>query len=572
MSSLQVTVGQYSDKGIKSDNEDYFGMLAPDEPLRSTKGIAFAIADGMSGSAAGKEASEASVSGFLCDYFSTPETWTVRKSCEKVMGALNRWLYGRGDIDQHHSHGWVTTFNGLIIKSNTASLFHVGDSRIYHYRDGRMEQLTRDHRVIVSKDRNYLSRALGIELFMDIDYRTQRIEVGDYFIMTTDGIHDYMDDATILRMLKSYKDNLQQFAEEVVNKALLNGSQDNLTCQTIRVDSLPDQDIHEVYRHLTELPFPPPLEIGMILDGYKIIEERHASKRTQIYLVENTETGERAIMKTPSVNYQDDPSYIEQFTLEEWIGRRIHNPNVVKTLKQKQHRQCLYYLIEAIEGKTLRAWIDHFPGSEISEICRLTKQIAKGLQAFHRLEMVHRDLKPENIMIDSSGVVKIIDLGSVRIAGIDEIDIPIDRNKILGTINYSAPELLLGEGGNASSDIFSLGVIVYEMLTGHLPYGDLADRKLNRDNLSKLTYISSLNHNPMIPLWIDGALQKATHYDKTQRYQDLSEFIYDLEHPNHDFMSRTIPPLIERNPVAFWRTLAILLFLANIVLIYNLIQ
>ena len=101
----------------------------------------------------------------------------------------------------------------------------------------------------------------------------------------------------------------------------------------------------------------------------------------------------------------------------------------------------------------------------------IVEQIARGLRAFHRMEMLHQDLRPENVMIDKTGTVKIIDFGAVRVAGVAETERPADRDRIKGTAQYTAPEYFLGEGGTPQSDLFSLGVIAYQMLTGRLPYG-----------------------------------------------------------------------------------------------------
>ncbi len=566
-STLEVAVGHCSLKGPKRENEDFYGLMMPEGPLRTTKGIACAIADGMSGSDAGRQASDATVTGFLNDYFSTPESWTVRHSAHKVLSALNRWLYSRGGASQDRVQSWVTTFSSVIFKSTTAYLFHAGDSRVYRLRRGVLEQLTRDHRVWVSREKNYLSRALGIDLHLEVDYRALAVEPGDCFVMTTDGVHDFVDDATLLRLC-SGSEELHTAAGRIVNAALERGGEDNATCQIVRVESLPSQEPEEVYRRLTELPFPPALEPGMVLDGYRVLEERHASKRTQVYLVEDTATGARAIMKTPSVNFEDDPAYIDRFLLEEWAARRIRNPHVVRAVDPDRRKQFLYYLVEHVEGKTLRKWIEDHPQPEVSVVRDLVRQIARGLQAFHRLDMVHRDLKPDNIMIDTAGAIRIIDFGSVRIEGIEEIELPVEREQLLGTENYTAPECVLGNPGMPASDVFSLGTIAYEMLTGKLPYGEHLAQRLDPRRLRRLKYALSTHTNPLVPAWIDGALRKAVHPDPRLRYETLSEFVYDLDHPNPRFLETHTLPLAERNPAGFWKVVAGLLLLLNLVLLY----
>jgi serine/threonine protein phosphatase PrpC len=565
---LEVSAGQFSDQGQKPTNEDFHSLRLPHSQQLKTKGIAAAIADGVSSSAAAQEASGTSVIGFLEDYFSTPESWSVQKSAQQVLTTLNTWLYSQGQRRRDLGRGLLTTFSALILKSTTAHLFHVGDSRIYRLREGRIERLTTDHQTWVTEDKRFLSRALGADLSLEIDYRRLPLLEGDIFILTTDGVHDYLDDKAIARLVQEYGTNLDKAAAEIVRGALAYHSPDNATCQILRIEHLPTQNPEEVYQELTELPFPPPLLPGVMLDGYRIVREVHASNRTQIYLAIDTESGQKVALKTPSVNYEDDPAYIERFILEEWVGRRIDNPHVVKVFPPTRRRRFLYHLTEYLEGVTLRQWLRDHSKRELEEVRRIVEQIARGLRAFHRLEMLHQDLKPENIMVDFSGHVKLVDFGSTQVGGIAEIATPIERVNLLGTRNYCAPEYFRNQPGTTASDIYSLGIIAYELLTDRLPYGEMPRDAANPKFLQRLHYTPAVDRDPAIPKWVDGALRKAAHLEPKQRYSELSEFIHDLRHPNPAFANSAPRPLLERNPVAFWRGLAILLLFINLVLFY----
>jgi serine/threonine protein kinase len=561
MPELTVIAGQHSEAGIKESNDDSCGIRIPEGPLLTAKGVAAVIADGMSGSEAGREAADSCVKGFLNDYFSTPDSWTVETSGEKILGALNRWLYSQGHQQYGTPKGLVTTLSVMVIKSTTAYLFHVGDTRIYRLRDYELEQMTNDHRTTISADKSYLSRAMGIDVHLDIDFRSFGVEKGDAYLLTTDGIHDFVDDTTLKRLVIENLKNPEDGVKTIIRKASLNNSNDNLSAQLLYIANLPEGDEHEFFRKLTQLPFPPALEPGMVLDGYRILRELHASSRTQVYLALDTETDTRVVLKTPSVNYEDDPEYIDQFLHEEWAGKRLNSAHVLTVLKPHGRRQCLYYVTEYVKGKTLRQWMHDHPQPSLDEVRNIVEQVAQGLRAMHRQEMIHQDLKPENIMIDEHGVVKIIDFGSTKIAGIAEITTPLDRDNILGTRNYTAPEYLRGHVGSNRSDIYSLGVIAYEMLSGKLPY----PRELTQRNMNKVRYVSIRDHNKAIPTWVDGALTKAVAINPERRYSLLSELVHDLSHPNPEFSREHRPPLIERNPVGFWRTLAIFFMATTIV-------
>ncbi len=201
---LELRVGQHSDGGVKGENEDACGIRIPAGELLLTKGAAAVVADGMSGAEAGREAAETCVQGFLADYYSTPESWSVKRSGSRVLGALNRWLYGRGQRQYGGPRGLVSTLSALVIKSSTAHLFHVGDSRIHRLQGGELEALTRDHQVQVAGGRTYLARAVGIDHHLDIDYRTVAVERGDCFCLTTDGVHEVLGREALAELLTGH--------------------------------------------------------------------------------------------------------------------------------------------------------------------------------------------------------------------------------------------------------------------------------------------------------------------------------------------------------------------------------
>ena len=170
-------------------------------------------------------------------------------------------------------------------------------------------------------------------------------------------------------------------------------------------------------------------------------------------------------------------------------------------------------------------------------------------------------------MIDTNGTVKIIDFGATWVAGVIEASPAINGNDILGTAQYTAPEYFLAEGGSPRSDLFSLGVIAYQMLTGQLPYGAQVAQARTRSKQRQLAYQSARGRNPDVPLWVDGALEKAVHPDPHKRYEALSEFVFDLRHPREEFLRSSPPPLLERSPQFFWKCLSFLLACAVLALL-----
>ncbi|NQY25550.1 MAG: bifunctional protein-serine/threonine kinase/phosphatase [Piscirickettsiaceae bacterium] len=570
--SLRITIGQYSDKGRKDINQDFYGVYSPDDHLLDSKGIAIALSDGISSSKVSQIASEATIRGFLMDYFCTSEAWSVKKSAQQVLSATNSWLHSQSKKSQYRydmNKGYVCTLSALILKSTTAHIFHVGDSRIYRLRNHELELLTEDHRHWISKDDSYLSRAMGIQPQLEIDYQSLAIEKDDTFILTTDGVYEFVDSSFIIHTIKEQSDDLDAAAKTIVDEAFKQDSDDNLTIQIIRIDELPNQNSDELYQQLTSLPFPPVLEARERFDGYKIIRSLHASSRSHVYLAVDEKTGEQIVIKTPSIDCQGDPAYLERFLMEEWIAKRINSPYVLKPCTQSRKRNYLYIVMEFIEGQTLTQWMRDNPKPDIATVRNIIEQIAKGLQAFHRLEMVHQDLRPENIMIDTTATLKIIDFGATKVAGLNEISSPLERTNLLGTAQYTAPEYFLGEAGSSRSDLYSLAVISYQMLTGKFPYGVQVAKTRTRSAQNKLMYQSALHDDRDIPAWVDETLKMALHPNPYKRYMELSEFIFDLSQPNKAFANKTAPPLMERNPVLFWKSVSFILTVIIVVILTN---
>ncbi|MEP0356036.1 bifunctional protein-serine/threonine kinase/phosphatase [Paraglaciecola sp.] len=563
---LVVSVGQYSDKGRKAVNQDFYGVMVPTEPQLSTKGIVAAIADGISSSEVSHIASESSVRSLLDDYYCTSETWSVKKSAERVLTANNTWLHSQTEKSEHRfdkNKGFVCTLSALIIKSNTAYTFHIGDSRIYHFRNGNGVSLTADHRTWVSSEQSYLSRAMGMFSHLELDHDSLTVEKGDVFILATDGVYECVDKNLMYQLVEKNSTNLDEAAAKIAEYALNQGSDDNLSVQVVRLDNLPSQDVNERVKELTILPFPPVMEVREEFDGFKILRVLYSTSRSHVYLAEDLISGSDlpVVIKAPSIDLKDEPAHLERFSMEEWIAKRINSAHVLKPCDVTRKRNFLFTAFEFIEGQTLTQWMRDNPKPSLQSVREIVAQIATGLQAFHRLEMLHQDIRPENIMIDKSGVVKIIDFGSTKVAGLMEMTQSIEHDNILGTMQYTAPEYFLGEAGTPRSDLFSLGVITYQMLTGKLPYGTSVSQSRTKSAQNKLRYQTALHDDREIPAWVDDTLKKALHPNPYKRYQELSEFIFDLSQPSKRFLSKTKPPLIERDPVVFWQCVSIILVL-----------
>ncbi|MFO1133837.1 MAG: bifunctional protein-serine/threonine kinase/phosphatase [Rhodoblastus sp.] len=564
---LRVSIGQYSDRGHKEANQDFHGALVPEEPDLSLKGIAIAIADGISSSDVSDVASESAIKSFLSDYYCTSPAWSAKTAAQRVIAAANSWLHAQNQRSfraYEKDRGYVTTFSALVLKGRQAHLFHVGDSRIYRVSGASLEQLTNDHRVVMSSSESYLGRALGVNPQIEIDYRAESIAAGDVFVLATDGVYEFVEPAFVTQAIAGAAD-LDRAAQDIAVQALARGSDDNLTIQIVRIDETPRGARSETLQAPVDLPPPPLLEARAIFDGYRIIRQLHASARSHIYLAEDIESGAIVALKTPSVDQRGDAEYIKRFMLEEWVARRLSSAHVLRPSPVERKRNFLYVAFEYVEGQTLAQWMIDNPRPHLETVRGIVDQIARGLLAFHRKEMTHQDLRPANVMIDRSGTAKIIDFGSTRVAGVAEAAGSGADAQILGTVQYTAPEYFLGEPGSARSDVYSLAAIAYHMLTGRLPYGAKPAQARTRAQMKKLAYTPVVDDHSDIPAWVDGALRKALDPVPDNRFSDPMEFAFALRNP---IVGAAPARLIERDPVRFWKAVSAALAVAILVLLF----
>lgn len=561
---LQVELGQYSHSGRKTINQDFYASTLSQNYNSQYKGMVFAIADGISSSNVSHIASQTAVTGLLSDYLSTPETWTVKTSVERVLTAINSWLYAQTQQSQYRfdkDRGYVCTLSAIVLKGHIAHMFHIGDSRIYRLQSGQLEQLSTDHRIWLSSQESYLSRALGVNAKVEIDYQNYALYEQDIFLLMTDGVYEYCTPQKLTEFLYQPYSNLDLIAQQIVEHAYQQGSTDNLTIQIIKVQKLPQINAHDIVPEYTQLAFVPELSVPIQFDGYQLIREIHVSHRSILYLAHEIDRQQLFIIKVPASEVQHDPYLMEQFLLEEWVAKRIHSPHVLSAYPQTRPRHYIYQSMQYIEGKTLKQWmLDQQQPIPLDRVRQIISQIAKGLQAMHRLEMLHQDIRPENIMIDNFGTVKIIDFGACRVAGIREMK-PEIHDAALGTLAYMAPEYFLLESVSTQSDQYSLAVLTYYLLTGDLPYQTNIAKCKSRKDFKKLHYFSIFEHRKDIPVWIDLAVEKAVQPHSEQRYDDISEFIYDLNYPNPQFIQSQRKSFADKNPVLFWKVLSAVLLL-----------
>ncbi|MGJ8690922.1 MAG: protein kinase domain-containing protein [Thalassotalea sp.] len=576
---LQLTFGGFTSAGVKEENQDAFAAFMPKKLELRAKGAVAAIADGVSSASKAAEASQLAVTQFIQEYYATPETWSTQKSAAKVLTSLNQWLFSQGglveDLSYQNSPQWLTTFTAFIAKSTTGYIFHVGDTRITKYRDQQIEHITRDHNRKSGGSQVLLTRALGADPRLEVDVHHVALQANDIYLLTCDGVHDYISNKQVKKhlntlSLKPSNKALEQVSKAIVEQALAQGSDDNVSCFLVSIEATPNRKLDEIQRDLLDKAIPPALKIGHKLDGYIVKKIIHASIRSHLYLVVDEKTQLPYVLKAPSANFADDAIYLQGFMREAWVGERIKHGNVMRVQAGNNDSKFLYHVCEYIEGQTLSEWMHDNPRPALSQVRGIIEQVINALRAFQRHDLVHRDLKPDNIMIDHYGHIKLIDYGTVFVASLDENHETIKEEVPYGSLNYIAPETLLHMQSDNLSDLFSLGVICYEMLTGELPYKPMQRAEVTFKDYNEFQYRSIKQTRPDLPHWVDVSLQKATAANPSSRYQAFSEFYSDLSKPSSSAVEAyKKQPIMQRNPVVFWQSISGLLFFAFIIALMN---
>jgi len=546
--ALSVALGQATLTGRRQRNEDFHGCITPAGEKLASRGICAVVADGMGGALGGMEASQTAVKSLLTDYYTTPDTWSVTEALRRVLVAANAWIHAEG-LRNPRLTGMATTLSAVVLKGRHYVTAHVGDSRIYHFRDGHLEQLSTDHVRPMPGTPAALTRALGLDRVVHIESASGELAVGDRLLLVTDGVTGALPDDVLRRLLAAEPDP-QTACDRIVQAAFAAPGHDNITAQIVEVIGLPDPGLQDVAEGVGILPWPTKrLAVGEAIDGFHIEELLHQGRESRVYRALDRETGQEVALKFP-VGDADDPALRERFVREEWIGLRLRSPHLTRTLRQLPgRRHALYLVMPHVPGVTLARLRERDGNLSPQRVAALGIQLARACAELHRLGITHRDIKPDNVCLTPDGTALLLDLGAARVAGLDDMDPREDGPP--GTPSYMAPELLRGAPehalGDERSDIYALGVTLYHLLTGHYPYGEV-------EPFSRPLFgapVPVRRHNPDVPPWLEEIIARATGITPRHRYPKATALLYDLEHPESVIVENR--PLLERDPVAFWR-------------------
>jgi eukaryotic-like serine/threonine-protein kinase len=276
------------------------------------------------------------------------------------------------------------------------------------------------------------------------------------------------------------------------------------------------------------MPVPPLAnQPGETLDHFLLESHVATSGMATVYRARDLSTGQQVAIKIPHPEVESDPALFDRFQREEDIGTRMQHPGVMKVFPNPNRSQ-VYMVMEWVEGRLLRQVLNESPKLPIDRAVKLTIAICRALEYIHANGVVHRDLKPENIMVDANDNIRLIDFGIAANAGARRLTFAnFSRN--MGTPDYISPEQVKGKRGDARSDLYSLGVILYEMLTGKVPFSGPNPFAVMNDRLINPPPPPTAL-NPAITPQLQEILYRALERDPKNRYASAREFAHDLEH------------------------------------------
>lgn len=545
--SIEVSIGFASHRGARSDNQDFAAADLGTESERALQGTLVALADGVGGNEGGRIAAELAVRNFFDGYRAQNQLSGVASAATKTMDGFNRWLNSQSRTPA--MKGAATTFTGMIVRGREALVFHLGDSRAWHFRDAGLTLLTEDHVSMVGDGHTVLLRALGLEPTLRLDFIRQPLDDHDRLLLTSDGVHQALSQQKIAGFLAARK-SPQADAEAIVAAALAAGSQDNMTALVVDVIALPSVDCDALAAEMQDLPILPVPEEGQTVDSFRLERLLSDGAHARLFIARDREN--RIVLKFPKTTLLSEEGARLAFLREGFLGRRVESPFIGRTLSLPDGRQSrLYIAMPFYEGDSLETKIaqGEIP---IREAIAIAIKISRAVASLHRLGIAHRDIKPGNVILTSDGELKLIDLGIARIPHFKELP----ERETPGTTSFMAPELFGDERGDAISDQFSLGVTIYRLFTGHYPYGETAP-------LSKPLFgppIPASRYRPEISARLEAAIMKAISLRRDDRFADVEELIYQLETGMLNVPPpRNAVPLIRRNPVLLWKCVSALL-------------
>ena len=500
------------------------------------------LCDGVGSAEQGALAAKKVTQHIITNFKNIPKTWSIEKAVKNFIKSINSILYAQS-IQDYERAELVTTVSVAIIKGNRLYGANVGDSRIYLFRDDKITQLSHDHNE-EGMD-NVLTEAIGIDNNVEIFYFENNIKKNDKILLCSDGLYSLMSENTLSK-------NLVNGAYHIVKKASFL-VEDNLPDDTTAIVLEVNQTDEIEKMKALKLHIPEKLKKGDVIDGYKLKLSLIQNDRTWICEKNSNEY----VIKFAPYEAIENEDILDLYVKEIWNAKRLKAGFFPKAVVPKD-RTARYYIMTKLDGITLKQYLKKRTLS-IEESINLTRTLLAMGQYLSRFNLVHGDIKPENIIVmerNGKKIFKIIDFGSIT-----EVFSIVNK---AGTASYLAPERFKESAINEKTEIFAIGVTVFESITGKFPYGEIEPFQNPTFKTAKL--VQKFNEN--IPSWFESVIQRAISVDEDLRYENYTAMRFEVDNPSKvkPFFSKNTP-LLKKDPLMFYKVGFYLLLIVNFILI-----
>jgi serine/threonine-protein kinase len=563
---MQISYGALSTEGpVRPNNEDSIAFWQPkSEADWRNRGAIAVLADGVGGQSQGEVASKLASEAVLKVFLESKPLAPPAQILFQMFAAANIAVYDQ-NVKHNGAGRMATTLTVSLFRHNEVNVGHVGDCRVYAIQQGRIRRVTNDHsyagvqlklglitvqEAMNSEMRSVLTRTVGQEPVIRVDYHTINVHGGDIIVQMCDGMWSQLTEGEILEVVQ--KQPAEEACKMLVRMAERRGADDNLSIQVVQVQAI---ERLSYYRGLPTFQKESPavmgteLEVGQVLDGrFRIIDVISRSGMASIFKAIDQTTDGVVALKVPFMQFESDPGFYQRFQREQAIGKALQHPYILKMMEDESlNKSRPYIVMEYLEGQTLGHLMQTIRPMPEPDALKIASRICEALHYMHEHDVVHRDLKPDNVMICNDGSIRIMDFGIAKFESARRLTFG-GFTPAMGTPDYMAPEQVKGKRGDRRTDIYSLGAILYEMVTGSVPFEGANPFIIMNSRLSG-DPVAPRQRNDKISPQVEEIILHAMARHPQERYATALDMKQDLDHPETVELTGRCDRLVTPNPV-----------------------